>query len=154
MSKTYEQINDRISSGKAVVLTLKGSFGCKRRVRTVAAVDGWLLLSSSAETIALPMPYVTAAAATPPPDSGVEALSPEERALVARWIEEGAVYHESVESLLAQSLLDRPVDVGEARFAMLQTLRRIRGVRRPALGVRFPIANHPLLVSGAQTPLP
>ena len=35
---------------------------------------------------------------------------------------------------------------GILAIAMLQTLRRIRGVRRPALGVRFPIANHPLLV--------
>ena len=31
-------------------------------------------------------------------------------------------------------------------IAMLQTLRRIKGVKRPALGVRFPIANRPLLI--------
>lgn len=31
-------------------------------------------------------------------------------------------------------------------IAMLQTLRRIKGVKRPALGVRFPISNRPLLI--------
>lgn len=34
---------------------------------------------------------------------------------------------------------------GVLAVAMLHTLRRIRGVERPALGVVFPIANHPLL---------
>ena len=30
--------------------------------------------------------------------------------------------------------------------AMLQTVRRIRGIKRPALGVMFPIAGHPMLI--------
>jgi len=30
--------------------------------------------------------------------------------------------------------------------AMLHTLRRIRGIKRPALGVMFPIAGHPMLI--------
>ena len=39
-----------------------------------------------------------------------------------------------IESLLAQSLLYRPVDVGEARFAMLQTLREFAIERLDAAG--------------------
>ncbi|MDX1663693.1 MAG: phosphate acyltransferase PlsX [Candidatus Promineifilaceae bacterium] len=35
---------------------------------------------------------------------------------------------------------------GILAVAMLHTLRRIRGVRRPALGVLFPIENHPMLI--------
>ena len=34
---------------------------------------------------------------------------------------------------------------GILAVAMLHTLRRIRGVKRPALGVVFPLGNHPLL---------
>lgn len=32
--------------------------------------------------------------------------------------------------------------------ATLHTLRRIRGIKRPALGVRFPVPNFPLLIDG------
>lgn len=35
---------------------------------------------------------------------------------------------------------------GVLAVAMLQTLRRIRGIERPALGVVFPIPSHPLLI--------
>lgn len=35
---------------------------------------------------------------------------------------------------------------GVLAVAMLHTLRRIRGVRRPAVGVIFPLANNPLLI--------
>jgi glycerol-3-phosphate acyltransferase PlsX len=35
---------------------------------------------------------------------------------------------------------------GILAVAMLYTLRRIRGVKRPALGVIFPLSNHPLLI--------
>ena len=35
---------------------------------------------------------------------------------------------------------------GVLAVAMLHTLRRIRGIRRPALGVIFPIAGHPMLI--------
>ncbi len=35
---------------------------------------------------------------------------------------------------------------GILAVAMLQTLRRIRGIKRPALGVIFPIAGHPMLI--------
>jgi glycerol-3-phosphate acyltransferase PlsX len=35
---------------------------------------------------------------------------------------------------------------GILAVAMLHTLRRIRGVRRPAVGVIFPLANNPLLI--------
>jgi glycerol-3-phosphate acyltransferase PlsX len=39
---------------------------------------------------------------------------------------------------------------GVLAIAMLQTLRRIRGVKRPALGIIFPLANQPMLTdSGA-----
>ncbi|HSM58146.1 MAG TPA: phosphate acyltransferase PlsX [Candidatus Sulfomarinibacteraceae bacterium] len=35
---------------------------------------------------------------------------------------------------------------GILAVAMLHTLRRIRGIKRPALGVMFPIAGHPMLI--------
>jgi glycerol-3-phosphate acyltransferase PlsX len=35
---------------------------------------------------------------------------------------------------------------GILAVAMLKTLRRIRGIKRPALGVVFPIAGHPMLI--------
>lgn len=35
---------------------------------------------------------------------------------------------------------------GVLAVAMLHTLRRIRGIKRPALGVIFPIAGHPMLI--------
>jgi glycerol-3-phosphate acyltransferase PlsX len=35
---------------------------------------------------------------------------------------------------------------GILAVSMLQTLRRIRGIKRPALGVIFPIAGHPMLI--------
>ncbi|MCA9986827.1 MAG: phosphate acyltransferase PlsX [Anaerolineales bacterium] len=37
---------------------------------------------------------------------------------------------------------------GLLAVATLKTLRRIPGVKRPALGIIFPIANHPLLIDG------
>lgn len=37
---------------------------------------------------------------------------------------------------------------GALAVATLHTLKRIRGIKRPALGVRFPVPNFPLLIDG------